>query len=460
MHHCTSSFAARTALGWIRVSTPACGHPALNVFLCKINWRTSCPVESTTEETTRSHEQRHTFRVSKVKAMKQLCSSGAAVFDALESGSEVSKKKALEEKLGELREKYDLAEDDFREIEKVVLQSEPHRAGTQWKFNGAFYFAITVITTIGYGHAVPRTDAGKAFCMFYAVLGIPLTLVMFQSLGERINTFVRFLLRRAKQSLGLQKTDVSIGNMVIVGLLSCISTLCIGAAAFAHFEDWTFLNASYYCFITLTTIGFGDFVALQKKDALQKRFPYVAFSFMYILVGLTVIGAFLNLVVLRFLTVSTEDPHERCEVAGGEQIATQPDRLVETSDRRYKDDGHSRWCNLSLPMEAGSSCINLLPSAAEECRLASSEQRDKSKQPENKCFRALFCCLCCGLGIKSSPSQSRQEGGHSNPVFYNSISYRIEQTSCSSSTMSSQTSPSSMALYLGRNHPPSRRKSL
>jgi len=29
------------------------------------------------------------------------------------------------------------------------MQSEPHRAGVQWKFAGSFYFAITVITTIG-----------------------------------------------------------------------------------------------------------------------------------------------------------------------------------------------------------------------------------------------------------------------------------------------------------------------
>lgn len=74
---------------------------------------------------------------------------GAAVFDALESDSESSRKKALEQKLNELKNKYGFNEDDYREIERVVVQSEPHRAGRQWKFAGSFYFALTVITTIG-----------------------------------------------------------------------------------------------------------------------------------------------------------------------------------------------------------------------------------------------------------------------------------------------------------------------
>lgn len=74
---------------------------------------------------------------------------GAAVFDALESDSESEKTEALEEKLEELKMKYGFSEGDYREVERVALQAAPHRAGRQWKFAGSFYFAITVITTIG-----------------------------------------------------------------------------------------------------------------------------------------------------------------------------------------------------------------------------------------------------------------------------------------------------------------------
>lgn len=245
---------------------------------------------------------------------------GAAVFDALESDHEMREEEKLKAEEIRIKGKYNISSEDYRQLELVILQSEPHRAGVQWKFAGSFYFAITVITTIGYGHAAPGTDAGKAFCMFYAVLGIPLTLVMFQSLGERMNTFVRYLLKRIKRCCGLRNTEVSMENMVTVGFFSCMGTLCIGAAAFSQCEEWSFFHAYYYCFITLTTIGFGDYVALQTKGALQKKPLYVAFSFMYILVGLTVIGAFLNLVVLRFLTMNSEDERrdaeERASLAG------------------------------------------------------------------------------------------------------------------------------------------------
>ncbi|XP_031717483.1 potassium channel subfamily K member 3a [Anarrhichthys ocellatus] len=238
---------------------------------------------------------------------------GAAIFDVLESRKETTQKGYLDQKKEVLLKTFNLSTEDFDKLEKVVLDLKPHKAGVQWKFAGSFYFAITVITTIGYGHAAPSTYGGKAFCMLYALLGIPLTLVMFQSVGERINTFVRYLLHRLKKCIGMRHTEVSMVNMVIFGFISCMSTLCVGALAFSYFEDWTFFHAYYYCFITLTTIGFGDYVALQSKQALQNKPEYVAFSFIYILTGLAVIGAFLNLAVLRFMTMNAEDEKRDAE---------------------------------------------------------------------------------------------------------------------------------------------------
>lgn len=165
--------------------------------------------------------------------------------------------------------------------------------------------------------------------MFYALLGIPLTLVMFQSLGERINTLVRHLLHLTKQCMGLRHTEVSMANMVTIGFFCCLGTLCLGAVAFSHSEKWSFLHAFYYCFITLTTIGFGDYVALQRDDALQRNPHYVSFCFAYILMGLTVIGAFLNLVVLRFLTAYAEDERRSTKQRDTGPISGREGREVE-----------------------------------------------------------------------------------------------------------------------------------
>ena len=69
-------------------------------------------------------------------------------------------------------------------------------------------------------------------------------------------------------------------------------------------QGWHYIDSFYYCFITFATIGFGDFVALQKNNMLSNRPDYVAFSLIFILIGLTVLSAAMNLLVLRFLTMN------------------------------------------------------------------------------------------------------------------------------------------------------------
>nr|XP_024217946.1 two pore potassium channel protein sup-9 isoform X2 [Halyomorpha halys] len=221
--------------------------------------------------------------------------------------------------------KYNISADDFKILETVILKSEPHKAGRQWKFAGAFYYATTVLTTIGYGHSTPNTLGGKVFTMCYAIVGIPLGLVMFQSIGERVNKLSSVVIRNVKRLLGCRNIEASEINLIFVVTTLSSLTIAGGAAAFSRYEGWSYFDSVYYCFITLTTIGFGDMVALQKDDALDKKPEYVAFSLVFILFGLAIVAASLNLLVLRFVTMNTED--ERRDEAEALQAAQGAVRL-------------------------------------------------------------------------------------------------------------------------------------
>lgn len=108
---------------------------------------------------------------------------------------------------------------------------------------------------IGYGHSTPVTIGGKAFCMGYAMVGIPLGLVMFQSIGERLNKVVSILIKRVKIYIRCKQTEATETNLMIFnGMLSSI-IITTGAAVFSRYEGWNYFDSFYYCFVTLTTIG-------------------------------------------------------------------------------------------------------------------------------------------------------------------------------------------------------------
>jgi potassium channel subfamily K protein 9 len=135
--------------------------------------------------------------------------------------------------------------------------------------------------------------------MCYALAGIPLGLIMFQSIGERLNTLVAMFLKLCKKCFRMRTREVSETNLICFVCILSTLVMTTGAAAFSRWEQWSYFDAFYYCFITLTTIGFGDYVALQKESALQSKPEYVVFSLVFILFGLSVVSAAINLLVLR-----------------------------------------------------------------------------------------------------------------------------------------------------------------
>ena len=72
--------------------------------------------------------------------------------------------------------------------------------------------------------------------MFYAISGIPLCLVMFQSVGERLNIFITFVLQHLKKCFRMKNTEVSQSNLLLITLNFSTIVLTAGAAAFSHYE--------------------------------------------------------------------------------------------------------------------------------------------------------------------------------------------------------------------------------
>ena len=74
---------------------------------------------------------------------------GAAIFDALESNREDQLRRQYQLAEAGMLYTYNISRDEYTELEEIVMKYQPHKAGAQWKFPGAFYFSLTVITTIG-----------------------------------------------------------------------------------------------------------------------------------------------------------------------------------------------------------------------------------------------------------------------------------------------------------------------
>lgn len=72
------------------------------------------------------------------------------MFDALESENEVRESELLGAIVTHFYAKYNITNKSDQDDWQFLLENMiPHKAGVQWKFAGAFYFATTVITTIG-----------------------------------------------------------------------------------------------------------------------------------------------------------------------------------------------------------------------------------------------------------------------------------------------------------------------
>ncbi|GIX93267.1 uncharacterized protein CDAR_191701, partial [Caerostris darwini] len=101
------------------------------------------------------------------------------------------------------------------------------------------------------------------------------------------------------ESLSYLSTEQGDEEEVSVPMWLCfalvISYICGGAVLFTFWEQWNFLDSSYFCFVTLTTIGFGDLVPGTAVISDDNQLTLGLCS-LYLLFGMALLAMSFNLV--------------------------------------------------------------------------------------------------------------------------------------------------------------------
>lgn len=130
-------------------------------------------------------------------------------------------------------------------------------------------FVVLLCHYLGYGHITPETPLGQIVTVLYCLIGLPVTMLTLKTLGEVVSKIVykfiylvetRILCRKRPRRVKI-KTLFTIFTLMIL-------TLCIGGLTQVYLENWTFIEGFYAWFITLSTIGYGDY--LPALDLLRK----------------------------------------------------------------------------------------------------------------------------------------------------------------------------------------------
>ena len=134
--------------------------------------------------------------------------------------------------------------------------------------------------------------------MIYALIGIPFTLFLLSILVEKMLRPVDLLLDLMNSRLGHLQSPVQIRalHFCLVSSLLVLLFLLLPAIILDLVEPvWSWLDSLYYCFISLTTVGLGDFIPGDSPDQ-QGRSVYKTLVTVYLVLGLVAVMTLVNLV--------------------------------------------------------------------------------------------------------------------------------------------------------------------
>lgn len=202
------------------------------------------------------------------------------------------------------------------------------------------YFAFT-----GYGYITPQTAAGQMMCIVVSLLGIPITMLTLKSTGELIAELANSIVTGFEKKILKRGEPKQVKTKSAVILFSFMVLLIVGNGLLVTtLQDWTFVQGVYYWFVTLSTIGFGDYVMHRKTQVMNITGPQLdkglgdleqasskvvtGIVFMiHNLLGLCIVSSVLNAIMVAMEEVKLRPRCPRCVSRKTQDLVQTPKQL-------------------------------------------------------------------------------------------------------------------------------------
>jgi len=228
-----------------------------------------------------------------------------------------------------------------------------------WDFQSCVFFAGTIITTIGYGHMVPTSSGSKAFCVVFALIGIPIFTILFGTIGDGFGVYMkRFMNYLNGRTENASKRRNAWYLLFVFGSVGFALFSIFPALIFTALEGWPFADSLYFTIITLTTIGFGDLVPGSKPGHAYVPL-YRIMVYTWILFGLAYTATFLKVISTYlgkraseiFKTRTSEDVNIAVSDGGGGNGGNGEDEAAEDESSGASSSKHRKKSDDSAALE-------------------------------------------------------------------------------------------------------------
>nr|XP_040235781.2 uncharacterized protein LOC120957575 isoform X1 [Anopheles coluzzii] len=272
----------------------------------------------------------------------------------------------------------------FEEELQIAFEAgmKTYSGNTAWNFVNGVIYSLTVVSTIGYGHISPSTTTGRALTILYAIIGIPIFLIVLADFGKLFTRGIKFMwayvrrlyytgsVKKVRKTAQVQEVmkglnvvydmvrrpsadnelqgatttttvaaqqpqqstppppvqrppseaptaaasgtgieaipvpdtpttpvpetfeiDDEFNLPISVAIVILVAYMLFGAQIYCTWENWSFFEAFYFVFISISTIGFGDYV--------PQHPIYMMCSILYLIFGLALTSMCINVVQLK-----------------------------------------------------------------------------------------------------------------------------------------------------------------